>query len=569
MFTTKKTKLFEEKAIVKVVKGKSKTSSKSPFVEAGLKKETARKKKEAVTKSANGAKKYSRTASVFVNQFSNLSLWKAPRKIADIWKSQDELWTENALLSVKFILFMRMITRIVFFWDGSRTETVQRGSGLKFEAIGRMLWLAINVPDTFWKNVNLFIAVGSWKDIFKMMEMDLVYHGWEGKKLDFDKFSGLIILGLANKNQSELIKKYLPSIDARSRCTTVESQARTMIAKFLASKLDLTYEQYRKLKSNGTAHSWQKLISQEKLREINFDSIHGRALMLLVNSKFLKNNGLVSIYEKWINDKPVAKFTGYVHELAKNITPYLTQSHVIKTINAQFNTLVEKARENINPNTGLICVVDTSGSMGGMAHGQNMTPRAIAQAMSVFFANMLEGHFKNAWIEFNNSAKMHYYKTEGFVEMYKEGMKSGFIGSTNFQSVINLFCQIKNRGVSESDFPTGILCLSDGEFNPSDLKKTNVESARKRLLQAGFSPKYVKNFKIILWNIPSYANSGKVKFETYDDVENVFYLSGYDGSIVSFILEGEVKNSPNSEVSTAEQLFEKAMNQEVLEKVEL
>lgn len=554
MFKTKKSQLFETKPV------KTTKASENPFVLGGL-------KKGAETTSGNGALKYSSSGNEFVNQFSSLSIWKAPRAISDIFTSQDTLWNINARMSVMFILFIRTITRVVMFWDGTRTEAPQRGSGLKHEAIGRMLWLGINQPLVFWKNIHLLVAAGSWKDIFKMMELDLVYHGWDEKKLDFKQFANLIILGLSNSNQSELIKKYLPSIDAKSKCTTVESQARTIIAKYLASQMSLSYVEYRKLKSSGTAHDWQKVISQKRIKEINFDTIHGRALMQLVTSKFLKNQGLTSVYAHWINSRPIAKFTGFVAELAGKIQPSI-ENHVKVTLNAQFDGLVKTAQENVNVNTGLICVVDTSGSMGSYGTEKNMTARAIAQSMSVFFAKMLKGKFANAWIEFNNTAKMHTYKANNFVDMYIEGMKSSFIGGTNFQAVIDLFISIKRTGVPESDFPIGILCLSDGEFNPAHLGKTNVESALNKMRVAGFSKEYVDNFKIILWNIPNnHYGKMRVQFETFGDVKNVFYLSGYDGSIISFITNGEI--SPEKAVSTAEELFDVAIHQELMQKVEL
>ena len=557
MFTKKKTELFPA-----APKAKTGTAPKkeSPFLTAG-------KKKTATTTSANGAIKYATTNNDFVDQFASLSIWKAPRAIADIWTSQATLWGLNARLSVMFMLFIRTITRVVMFWDGSRTETPQRGSGLKHEAIGRELWLAIYQPDTFWKNVNLLIAVGSWKDIFKMMQMDLVYNGWEDKKLDFKKFADLIIVGLTNSNQSELIKKYLPSIDARAKCTTVESQANTMIGKYLASEMNFSYTQYRKLKSGGSAHTWQKAISQNRISDINFDTIHGRALMLLATSKFLKNQGLTETYKKWIEAKPVAKFTGFVCELAQKIHPGI-ESHVKSTLNAQFEGLIETAKQGVNTDTGFICVVDTSSSMGGYASGTTMTARSVAQSMSVYFSKLLTGHFANAWIEFNNTASMHTYKATNFVDMFNEGMRNSFVGGTNFLSVINLLVSIKKKGIKEEDFPTGILCLSDGEFNPGQLGKTNVESALSILKSAGFSKEYCDNFKIVLWNIPNnYYGKPRVQFETFDDVKNVFYISGYDGSIVSFLLDGNYKGAPA--VGSAEQLFQAAMDQEVLNKVDL
>jgi hypothetical protein len=126
--------------------------------------------------------------------------------------------------------------------------------------------------------------------------------------------------------------------------------------------------------------------------------------------------------------------------------------------------------------------------------------------------------------------------------------------------------KIKSEGVNESDFPTGILCISDSEFNPTSLNETNVVTAKNSLLNAGFSKEYVDNFKIVLWNLQSryYGDNTGEKFETYNDHTNVYYFSGYDGSIVSFLLgTPESKTTPKN----AEEVFEAAMNQELLNEI--
>jgi hypothetical protein len=162
---------------------------------------------------------------------------------------------------------------------------------------------------------------------------------------------------------------------------------------------------------------------------------------------------------------------------------------------------------------------------------------------------------------------MHQWKGSTPLEKWKND-RSSYVGSTDFQSVIRLFVRIKNSGVAESEFPTGILCISDGEFNPSALGKTNVESALSTLRKAGFSEEYVSNFKIVLWNLQSRAygsNTGK-KFETYGNVPNVYYFSSYEPSIIAFLtgVEGQT-----SEPKNAEELFNAAMQQEVLKMIRL
>ncbi len=553
MFNSKQKQLFEI--------GKQPTSDNS-FVSTAL-------KESSKTKSENGALKYTTTGSDFVDQFSNLGAMKQPRSFDQISSDVSKQWAKNPYLTVCFIFFIRMITRIVSLFDGTKTKTVQRGSGLKHEGIMRMIWLQTYHPDTFWKNIQLYISIGSWKDIIQMLSYDLQYNGWNKRILNWDEFGKLILAGLENPNTSELIKKYLPQIKANSQCKTLEAQADNIIAKWICSLLFggkkesyVNYKQYRKMKSSGTAHQWQQLISQGKHNLIDFNTVHGRALALMVSSKYLSNNNLEKKYEEWIESKPIAKYTGYVHELFAKLPQ---KKYQIDTLNAQFNGLVGTARKNAKTNTNLIVVRDTSGSMGSLATGTKQSCFDIAKALALFFSEMLpNGHFANSWIEFNNSAKMHQWKGSNAYEKWTND-HTHFVGSTNFLSVIELFCIIKKSGVSEEQFPSGILCISDSEFNPGQLNKTNVETALNLLKNSGFSDNYISQFQIILWNLQRRGAGNK--FETNStDVKNVFYFSGYDGSTIAFITGVDnVEKVPQ----TSEELFNVAMNQEIMQMIQI
>lgn len=563
MFTAKQKSLFETKS-------KTSATTTNAFVNAGL-------KKSAETRSGNGALKYSTTGNPFVDQFGKLGSYKAPRSFQDISKDMSELYAINPEMAVKFAFYIRTITRPkTMYLDGSYTETTQRGAGLKHESIMRLIWLAVNHPDVFWSNVNLVPVLGSWQDIFKMLQYDLVYNGWKDRTLDWNKFGKVILAGLENENTSSLVKKYLPQIKSNSQCKTVEAQADNMIAKWICSLLfgskeaGSTYKQYRKLKTSGTAHDWQKLISQGKFLDIDFKTIHGRALAQLVSGKFISNRGLEEKYNAWIESQPFAKFTGYPHELFQKVSGL--KKYQISTLNKQFKGLVETAKQNAVTGTNLIVVRDTSGSMGSTATGTSQSCYDIAKALALFFSEMLpEGHFANSWIEFNSDAKMHTWKGSTPYEKWTND-RSSYVGGTNFQSVIKLFCKIKKQGVLESEFPSGILCISDSEFNPSQLKETNVETARKTLRNAGFSEDFVQNFKIVLWNLQNtyYGPGSGEKFETFGETKNVFYFSGYDGSVIVFLTgvkdkDGNVKSEPKTDV----ELFEAAMDQEVLSLVKV
>lgn len=562
MFTQKQTQLFDNsKKATNLTKG----STTPLFVQKAM-------KKSVETRSGNGAKKLSSTLDSFVDQFGKLGTYKAPRSFSDIEKDCEILWAEDKLNALKFTGYLRTIPRKVQLFDGSVTTEPQKGGELKHEPIMRMIWLSQKAPDVFWKNVGLFVSLGSWHDIFTMLQNDLIYNGWENRKLDWKRFGDLILSALENKNTLDLVKKYLPQIKAKSSCKTIESQANCLIAKWICSLLfgskenSYNYKKYRQLKSSGSAHDWQKLISQRQFDKISFDKIHGRALNLLVRSKFLKNQNLSDKYAQWVGDpKTVVKYTGFVHELFSKLPPYLSslQKHEQDTINKQFNTLVEKAKSEKKENqANFIVVRDTSGSMSSAATGTTMSCFNVAKALALYFSEFLTGRFADSWIEFNSSAKMHQWKGETPIEKWYND-RSGFIGSTNFQSVIDLFASIKKSGVDESEFPTGILCISDGEFNPAQLGQTNVEAARNTLRYAGFSEEFVQKFQIVLWNLQSnyYGVGTGEKFETTSNESGTYYFSGYSASVISFLT--------GHEILTARQLFDVAMDQEILNRMTL
>jgi hypothetical protein len=275
-------------------------------------------------------------------------------------------------------------------------------------------------------------------------------------------------------------------------------------------------------------------------------------------SKFLDNQGLRAKYEAWIT-KPETKdvkFTGYVHELFEGVGKQLSAISVARqeTINKQFATLIKKGGEaDISK---LIVVRDTSVSMGSICTGTKQTCFDVAKALALYFSEYLTGSFSNAFIEFNSSAKMHTWNGNTPIEKWCND-KCGYIGSTDFQSVIKLLCQIKKQGVDESEFPSGILCLSDAEFNPAQLGKTNVDVALNTLRAAGFSEDYVSNFVVVLWNLQSNAygrNTGK-KFESHGDVLNVYYFSGFSAATIGFL---------TGHIQTAAELVDEALNQEIL-----
>ena len=583
MFDSKKKSLFTTPTTTSGEQSTMVTTN--PFLLSALK-NTSR-----TNEGGNGALKYTTSGSDFVDQFAKVTEYRQPRNYSEISEDMSLLWDQNPRLTISFVIYLRLITRTVKFPDGTRTSTTQRGQGLKHESIMRMIWLAVNHPEEFWNNVNLFVSAGSWKDIITMLSYDLQYNGWEEKVLNWKDFTGLILAGLENPETSELVKKYLPQIKSRSKCKTVAAQADTIIGKYLCSVIfaDIenkveSYAKYRKLKVSGTAHVWQQLISQGRFMEINFETVHGRALAQMVSGQFLKNNGLEETFEKWMASKPIAKYTGYVYELMQPVksgySNNVLKSYQEDTINKQFLGLIETAKKGMigeNPfitvvdtsssmagENPFITVVDTSASMTGLVPGTKISAYDIAKSMALYFSYLLKGPFNNHWMEFNNKCILKKWIGDTPVTKLQNDHSEAY-GSTDFEGVARTFVEIRQSGVKEEDFPGGILCLSDGCFNYSHSNKGNYKSFKEILLKGGFSKEFVDKFKIVLWDIPNgyYADRG-AKFEEFADCPGMFHISGLDGSVVAFLMGTEYNPTVPK---NSDELFLAAMNQEIMDRI--
>lgn len=239
-------------------------------------------------------------------------------------------------------------------------------------------------------------------------------------------------------------------------------------------------------------------------------------------------------------------------------------------IDRQFAGLIETAKQNMNRNSNFIVCVDTSGSMTSPACGTNMRSYDVAKSMALYFSELLEGRFANTFLEFHSKVEMRTWVGKTPTEKFYN-FRSSYVGSTNFLGIADVFADLKKKGYEESEFPTGVLAISDGEFNSSyyyrDGKKTTFERFKLVLRNAGFSQEFVDNFKIVLWDIPNgYYGKHTPKFEGLADAPNFFYMSGFDPAGIAFLTGKEMPESKEVVApKNAEELFMAAMSQELLQ----
>ena len=519
----------------------------------------------------NGATALATTGSILVDQFGKAGNFRG-RPIDAVFYDMDKLWEENPQSALRFPFYLRLITRKTRIDKGVKTEKVQKGQGARDEAFKRLLWLARFHKDEFARNIAILPIVGSWKDMWSLLYYDIT----EGTHaIDENLIFSLLKLGLENELHVDLVKKFMPRIKSSSKCNTEWTLNMNMLAKRFAKYLRVPYTKYNKLKASGTAHDFQKLICNGKYEELDWNKIPGRALSLLASGNFLKRHNLVNSYQDWIDKQDVAPFVGYPCELYKRFRNMSSLSYTLsKTIDKQFDGLVKKAEADGKVTENVLVGLDTSGSMMTHIKGlPNYYCLDMAVSLALFFAKLNKGAFHNKVMMFDNVSTPFDLPSESFTTNVKALPHVG-CGGTNFQSIIDELVKIRvqNPQIPLEEYPKTILVVSDMQFNPISRnwgwtsipiteKATNAEYSRNKLKEV-FPSEFVDSMKFVWWDC---AGRGTNTYEGESDNGQDFFFSGFDGSILTFLIGAEEKeNTTQSPKLTAEDVALNALNQEIL-----
>lgn len=532
--------------------------------------------KKNITFTENGAVTFLTSGKAIIDQFSHAGT-AIGRPIDTVFMEQAQLWDEDPDSALRFPFYLRLITRKVKVSENEKTDAVQKGAGLRDEAFKRILWVAYYQPDVFKRNAWLLPVVGSWKDLWTLMLLDMENEN----KLDKNFIFSIMAAGLDDSTQCDLIRKYMPAIKSTEKCKTERAKTLNVLAKAFAAFLGLNAKQYRKMKASGTAHDFQKLICSRSYADIDWKTIPGRALTHLISGKFLDNHGLTQDYLKWVMSQPTVKFTGYVYELGKKLDAMgrnlsmvnaPSKAAALYTINKQFDGLIELAKKDQGGLKGnVLCALDTSNSMNCSVSGvPGLTSYDVCVSLGIYFSELNEGYFHNTVAMFDDTSRV--MKLSGTFAEKWEAIRNARTawGGTNFLSLVKLLVSERKKypSIPESEFPQTLLVVSDMQFNPTgrwdyraERETTNQEEAR-RILREAFSDEFVDNFNFIWWYCASRDGAGHDVPATMDQGGN-YMFSGFDGSIVTLLLGGDEQTKPDGTPLTMEEMVNKALSQEI------
>ena len=511
------------------------------------------------TQTENGAVSNASSGDLFLDYFSKAGTYRN-RELQTVFADISAMWDSDPKQALKMVFYNRMISRTVKgFTD---TDEMQSGQGNKDEFRKCLIWIARYYPDVLNKNLWVVPLVGCWKDLW---HADLIV------ELDTNAVYTLIQRGMNCDYNKDLISKYLPRIRSKSNTYNERHIKLNAFAHGLIKYLKWTPVQYRKFKSSGVAHDFQKKMSHGLFAEIDFNSIPGKALHQLVNKRgkdsktTFERHGIDSAYLDWIKSQPIAKFTGYVYELMTVVNSQMSLAQKY-TVDKQFDGLIQMTQASNRISENLWCALDTSGSM--TIQVANTTAYDICISLGIYFSTLNQGAFKDQVIMFSGKSKVK--KLSGSFSDKVMQLKSTETawGSTNFQSVIDEIVRVRiaNPDIPVADFPSSLLVVSDMQFNAAGNNSlTNYQVAMSKLAGVGL-PK----IRIIWWWVTGRGGD----FPSTLDDKNVIMIGGFDGSILSLLLQKEVKKSENQNSSTVQNngpldSMQRALGQEVLELIKV
>jgi len=454
----------------------------------------------------NGMKTLSTSHSALVDLFG---IAGSMRK-EDIVPHFIKAFNENSLLALKLALYTRDCTegqgnrknfRDILYWVTS-TYPMSNGRDMCSEEQIK--------NETYVKNmIKKVPLVGRWDDI---LHVDESYQ---------DYVFSLIKTGLEDKDTQGLCAKWMPRQGA--------------VANAIRKYLGLTPKGYRK-KIVALSKTVEQKMCAKQWNEIEYSHVPSKAFKNYTNA-FKKHDNVR--FDAFLNKAE----KGEVKVNAKAIYPYDVIANLrndIKASEVQWKNLPDFLEEGVN----ILVMADGSGSMTSCIAG-NVSCLDVANSLAIYTSERLKSAFKNLYLTFSMNPK--FVKLEGsLANKVQIARRYNEVANTNVVAGFKLILETaKRNNVPQSDMPTVLLIISDGEFDAdNDFDDSMLQSVQRLYGEAGY-----KVPQVVSWNVAGKMGRSPV---TYNQAGTAM-ISGFSPTILKYI---------GSQDITPEKLMMKVLNKE-------
>ena len=383
---------------------------------------------------------------------------------------------------------------------------------------------AVNNPEYIDHLIEHIPEYSRWDNILEMLETGLENKAAEiiGRQLAEDK---------KNKNENKpvsLLAKWLPSANTSSKETVKK-------AKKLCKLLNMSEKEYRKMLSDMRKYIdvIEVKMSAKEWGSINYEAVPSRA-NLIYNGAFLRNDeerrrDYLSKLEK--GEAEINAGVLYPHDIFHS---YIDGGYYLKPYDSALENLWKGLPDVMCNNT--IVVADGSGSMTCGVGNTRVQALTVANALAVYFAERLNGEFKDKYITFSKRPQLvDFSRCKSLKEKIELAYRHNEVANTNIEAVFNLILTTAQRAqMKQSNLPQNILILSDMEFDAAvdgNVGQKLFQAIGLKYKKAGY-----KLPRLIFWNLNSRTG-------TIPIIENdlgVALVSGFSVNIVKMVLSGEL-----------------------------
>lgn len=314
---------------------------------------------------------------------------------------------------------------------------------------------------------------------------------------------------------NELAKKWMPRLTGKD----------AKYAKAIAKAWGLTPKQYRQLIKTDSTTEYKLSYAEEKsdgtpLNQLFHEGNYAHPLVDTIDFEQVPSLAMTKYMHAFATRPDTAeRFASYisavkedkaklnttttnVHDAYKTATKRAVNSDVEEAADVVSKKIVEKETEGLSLNC--ICVLDTSGSMGGLNNPSSLCSKATSVAHALATHST---YAPNQLISFSSRPRLMTIKGNTLKQQY-DSMYTGDWTNTDLGAVFKILMGLK-------EFPEYVIVMSDMEFDAGS--SFNYREWFKLVKEHG------ANTKLIWWNF----NDRNRTTPEYDENGNI-YLSGYD-----------------------------------------
>jgi hypothetical protein len=401
--------------------------------------------------------------------------------------------------------------------------------------IGRIMleYLLENYPVEFQKILHLIPEYGRYDDLLYFFPSSR--HSSVKESSDMVRSArnlAIQFVGSTLNKDYELMNEGKP-ISLCSKWVESESSSENKIYRsvdLICNEMNITKKEYRK-KFISPLRSYlnivEKLMCQNKWKEIDFDSVPSCAIKRLKNA-FEKHTP--EEFKEWkkglASGKTVVKAKQlFPHEIIREIRE---KGFADEVTNAQWK-VIEDEVSKLGSFEKTLSVVDTSSSM----HSPKYLPLDIACALGLLISKMTKGEFRNSVITFHEHPTFVNIPDGSLMERYSKLKNIPWGGSTNIEKMFKtLLDKSLSAKLTQADMPERIVIVSDMQFNSVTGYGgiTNFKAIDNMYKESGY-----KRPNIVFLNV----NGQSTDFPVEVTEEGTVLISGASPSILKALINSK------------------------------